>query len=206
MSHLLVLKSSSGGPTSVSNILVDEVVARYRELDPSTEVTERDLDANPLPHLTAAISGGVRGQAVTDAEIAARDVSDQLVAELKAADTIVIGAPMHNFSVPTSLRGWFDHVLRPGVTFGYSEAGPKGLITGKKAILAIARGGVYTEGPTKLLDHQEPYLRQLLGFMGVTDVDVVHAERIGFGPEAREASIAGARAHIAGLVGQRLAA
>ena len=206
MSHLLVLKSSPTGPVSVTNILLKEIVARHLELDPTTIVTERNLDAEPLPHLTAMNTDGVRGHAVTDTEIESRDLSDRLIAEIMAADTLVIGAPMHNFSVPTTLRAWFDHVLRPGVTFGYSEAGPKGLVTGKKAILALASGGLYSEGPTKLLDHQEPYLRQLLGFIGVTDVDVVRAEKIGFGPEAREASIAAARTHIAGLVSQRLAA
>jgi FMN-dependent NADH-azoreductase len=206
MSHLLVLNSTPSGAASVSGILVQEVIDRYRDLDPATVVTVRDLDADPLPHLTSKIIAGVRGQPVTETELAAREVSDALIAELLAADVVVIGAPMHNFSVPTALRAWFDHVLRPGVTFGYSEAGPKGLVEGKKAILALATGGLYSEGPTKLLDHQEPYLRQLLGFMGVTDVAVVRAEKIGFGPEAREAAIDGARADIARLVGHRRAA
>ncbi len=206
MSHLLVLNSTPSGAASVSSVLVQEIIDRHRALDPTTVVTERNLDTDPLPHLTSTIVSGVRGQPVSEAELAARDLSDALVAELLAADTIVIGAPMHNFSVPTTLRAWFDHVLRPGVTFGYSEAGPKGLVTGKKAILAIATGGFYSEGPAKPLDYQEPYLRQLLGFIGITDVAVVRAEKIGFGPEAREASIAAARAHIAGLVDQRQAA
>ena len=206
MSHLLVLKSSTSGPMSVSNLLVKEIVSRHLDLDPMTVVTEHNLALEPLPHLTAMNVDGVRGRALTGIEQEARELSDRLIAEILAADTIVIGAPMHNFSIPTTLRSWFDHVLRPGVTFGYSEAGPRGLVTDKKAILALATGGVYSEGPTKLLDHQEPYLRQLLGLMGVTDVDVVRAERIGFGSEAREASIADAQIAIAGLVGQRQAA
>ncbi|THD62568.1 NAD(P)H-dependent oxidoreductase [Phenylobacterium sp.] len=200
---LLVLKSSPTGPMSVSNTLVNEIVARHRELDPGVAVTERNLDAEPLPHLTAMNVDGVRAHAVTDTEIEAREVSDRLIAELFAADTLVIGAPMHNFSIPTTLRAWFDHVLRPRVTFGYSETGPKGLVTGKRAILALARGGPYVEGQP---DHQESYLRELLAFIGVTEVDVVHAGGTAFGPEARAASIAEAQTAIASLVGRRLAA
>ena len=203
MSHLLVIKSSPTGPTSVSNLLVNEIVARHLELDPRTIVTERNLDADPLPHLTSVNVDGVRAHAVTDTEIETRDLSDRLIAELKAADTVVIGAPMHNFSVPTTLRAWFDHVLRPQVTFGYSEAGPKGLVTGKKAILALSRGGPYIEG---VADHQEPYLRGLLAFIGITNVEVVRAGGTAMGPEAREASIAAAQSAIAGLVGRRAAA
>jgi len=203
MSRLLVIKSSPTGPTSVSNLLVNEIVARHLALDPSTVVTERNLDAEPLPHLTSMNVDGVRAHAVTEAEIETRGASDRLIAELFAADTVVIGAPMHNFSIPTTLRAWFDHVLRPQVTFGYSEAGPKGLVTGKKAILALSRGGPFIEG---LADHQESYLRGLLAFIGVTDVEVVRAGRTAMGPDARAASIAEAQAAIAGLVDQRLAA
>lgn len=203
MSHLLVIKSSPTGPTSVSNLLVDEIVARHLERDPTTVVTVRNLDANPPPHLTSLNVDGVRAQAVTDTEIETREASDQLIAELFAADTVVIGAPMHNFSIPTALRAWFDHVLRPQVTFGYSEAGPKGLVTGKTAILALSRGGPYLEGQG---DHQESYLRGLLAFIGVTDVEVVRAGRTAMGPDARAVAIADAKVAIAGLVGQRLAA
>jgi FMN-dependent NADH-azoreductase len=203
MSRLLVLKSSPTGPTSVSNLLVNEIVARHLELDPTTVVIERNLDREPLPHLTSMNVDGVRAHAVTDTEIETRGVSDDLIAELFAADTVVIGAPMHNFSIPTTLRAWFDHVLRPQVTFGYSETGPKGLVTGKKAILALSRGGPYIEG---LSDHQESYLRGLLAFIGITDVEVVRAGRTAMGPDARASSIADAKVAIAGLLDQRLAA
>ncbi len=203
MSNLLVLKSSSTGPTSVTNTLVNTFVARHREREPQVVVVERNLDRQPLPHLTIMNVDGVRSHAVTDIEVETSAVSSELIAELQAADTLVIGAPMHNFSVPTTLRAWFDHVLRPGVTFGYSEAGPKGLVTGKRAILILSRGGPYAEGVT---DHQESYLRELLAFIGITDVEVVRAGKTAFGPEARDASITEASTQIAGLVGQRLAA
>lgn len=200
MANILVLNSSSSAGDSVSRILVNDLVERLVAADPGAAVVRHDLAVRPVPHLTEDNVNGVRGEPSTAAEHEARALSDKLIAELKAADTIVIGAPMHNFSVPTTLRSWFDFVLRPGETFGYSEAGPKGLLTGKRAILAMARGGFYTEGPTQALDFQEPYLRQLLGFIGIHDVHVVHAEKIGFGPAARAAALDGARQRIAELV------
>lgn len=131
-------------------------------------------------HLTTATLAGVRGIASSAAEHQARALSDQLIAELRAADTIVIGAPMYNFSVPTGLRAWFDHILRAGETFSYSEAGPQGLIEGRRAIVVESRGGLYSEGPAQAADFQEPYLRFLLGFIGITDVTFIHAEKIGY--------------------------
>jgi len=114
---------------------------------------------------------------VTDAELTARTLSNELIAELRNADTIVIGAPMYNFSISTGLRAWFDYVLRAGETFSYSAAGPLGLLKGKRVIVIESRGGLYSEGPAKAIDFQEPYLRQLLGFMGLTDVAFIHAEK-----------------------------
>jgi FMN-dependent NADH-azoreductase len=150
------------------------------------------LHAAPIPHLTTTNLAGVRGVPTTDAELAARALSDQLIAELRTADTIVIGAPMYNFSIPTGLRAWFDYVLRAGETFSYSEAGPRGLLGGKRVIVIESRGGLYSEGPAQAIDFQEPYLRHLLGFMGLADVAFIRAEKIGFGPDAREAALIGA--------------
>jgi FMN-dependent NADH-azoreductase len=110
---------------------------------------------------------------------------------------------MYNFGIPSTLKAWFDHVLRAGVTFRYTENGPEGLVTGKKAFVIESRGGLYTEGPTQSLDSQEPHLRNLLGFIGITDVTFVRAEKLAFGPEAREHSIGAARAHLEqGILGQ----
>jgi FMN-dependent NADH-azoreductase len=199
MSNLLVLTSSLGGEASVSNLLVEHAVSEILARSPHARVVRRDLAVDTIPHLTPATVSGVRSVAETEAEHAARALSDILVAELKAADVIVIGAPMYNFSIPSTLKAWFDHVLRAGVTFSYSEAGPKGLLEGKRVIVVEARGGFYSEGPARAADFQEAYLRHLLGFMGLTDVTFVRAEKIGFGPEARDAAIAGARAEIAGM-------
>jgi FMN-dependent NADH-azoreductase len=199
MTNLLVLNSSLSGQGSVSNLLVEHTVAEILARSPNTHVVRRDLAVDTVPHLTPETVSGVRAEAVTDAELQARALSDTLIGELKAADVIVIGAPMYNFSIPTTLRSWFDHVLRAGVTFSYSEAGPQGLVTGKRVIVVESRGGLYSEGPAQALDFQEAYLRQLLGFMGLTDVTFVRAEKLGFGPEAREAAIAGAKTEIASL-------
>jgi FMN-dependent NADH-azoreductase len=196
MSTILVLNSSVSGDTSVSRILVEAAVSRLLEAEPGATVVQRDLGAAPVPHLTSSNLAGVRGVPATDAELAARVLSDQLLAELRAADTIVIGAPMYNFSIPTGLRAWFDYVLRAGETFSYSAAGPRGLLGGKRVIVIVSRGGLYSEGPAQAIDFQEPYLRHLLGFMGLADVAFIHAEKIGFGPDAREAALIGAKTKI----------
>jgi FMN-dependent NADH-azoreductase len=204
MNSLLVINTSAAGEGSVSRVLVDETVARLRSAHPEAKVTRRDLGVAPVPHLTVDTLNGVRGTPRTAAEIRARQLSDELIGELRAADTIVIGAPMYNFSVTTGLRAWFDYVLRAGETFSYSEAGPKGLLPGKRVIVIESRGGLYSEGPASAVDFQEPYLRHLLGFIGITDVTFIHAEKIGYGPEARSAAMAGASARIASLAAQPL--
>lgn len=197
MSNVLVLTSSLSGPASVSNQLVERTVAELRAANPGVQVTVRDLGGSPIPHLDGGTVAGVRAEPATDAERAARVLSDELVAELKRADTIVVGAPMYNFGIPSTLKTWFDYVLRAGVTFSYTEKGPVGLVEGKRAIVILSRGGAYSEGPAKLFDSQEPHLRTLFGFMGVTDVTFVRAESLAM---AAEQSIADARATIAQVV------
>lgn len=200
MSNILVLNSSVSGEASVSRLLVADAVTELTQRDPAAKLVFRDLAADPVPHLTPQTVAGVRAQATTPAEQAARALSDELIAELRAADTIVIGAPMYNFSIPTTLRSWFDHVLRAGETFSYSEAGPKGLLPGKKVIVVESRGGLYSEGPGQAIDFQEPYLRQLLGFIGLADdLTFIRAEKIGYGPDARDQALADSRAELANL-------
>lgn len=196
MKSLLVINSSAAREGSVSRTLVEEAVANLQEQDPFAEIVRRDLGENPVPHLTTHTLNGVRGTPQTHAEHRARELSDELIAELRDADTIVIGAPMYNFGVTTGLRSWFDYVLRAGETFSYSAAGPKGLLEGKRVIVIESRGGLYSEGPARAIDFQEPYLRHLLGFIGLTDVTFVRAEKIGFGSEARAASVQKAKLDI----------
>ncbi|ALJ39368.1 MULTISPECIES: FMN-dependent NADH-azoreductase [Azospirillum] len=197
MSTVLVLTSSVLGEASVSNRLVEEVVARLRSQEPDLHVIARDLGRNPLPHLTIDAAVALRGGDPANADQAeARALSDNLVAELKAAETVIIGAPMYNFGIPSTLKSWFDHVLRAGVTFQYSASGAAGLLTEKRAIVIESRGGLYSEGPAQAMDAQEPHLRALLGFMGITDVTFIRAERLALGAEAHEQAIGAARARI----------
>jgi FMN-dependent NADH-azoreductase len=205
MKSMLVINSSAARESSVSRELVEFAVDRLRQEAPQVHVTRRDLGEQPVPHLSVANLNGVRGTPATAAERDARALSDELIAELRAADTIVIGAPMYNFGVTTSLRAWFDHILRAGETFTYSAEGPRGLLGEKRVIVVESRGGLYSDGPAMAIDFQEPYLRHLLGFIGIRDVTFVHAEKIGYGPEARAAALSQARGQIAALVDADLA-
>lgn len=202
---ILAIDSSANGESSISRRLVEAAVTALVAADPAAVVVRRDLADAPVPHLTTATLAGVRGVPATAPEAATRALSDELIAELRAADIVVIGAPMYNFSVPTVLRSWFDHVLRAGETFRYSETGPVGLLTGKRAIVVESCGGLYSEGPAQTCDFQEPYLRHLLGFVGLSDVAFVRAEKVGFGPEAREAAVAAAVAELDALAGAAVA-
>ncbi len=199
MKSLLVINSSAAREGSVSRTLVEDTVARLQAAHSLAKVVRRDLGEQPVPHLTTDTLAGVRGTPTTAAERQARALSDELIAELRAADTVIIGAPMYNFGVTTALRAWFDHVLRAGETFSYSAAGPQGLLPGKRVIVIESRGGLYSEGPASAVDFQEPYLRHLLGFIGITDVTFVRAEKLGYGPEARATALAQAKSHIASL-------
>lgn len=205
MTKALILNSAVTGEASISNRLTGEFAARLRQRDPSVEIVTRDLGANPIPHLVPETVAGIRASAATDAERGALALSDELVAELRAADLLVIGAPMYNFGIASTLKSWFDYILRAGITFRYSEAGPEGLMKGKKAVVIETRGGLYSEGPGVASDSQEPHLKTLLGFMGITDVIFVRAEKLGFGPDAVSAAIDGAIAELNDFADSELA-
>lgn len=206
MKNILILASSAQGATSVSNRLIDDFAARLREAEPGVAIVRRDLGAEPPPHLTGETVHAIRGKEVeTDAEREAMALSDALVAELGEADLIVIGAPMYNFGMASTLKTWFDHVLRARVTFRYRDDGSvEGLVKGKKAIVVEARAGFYSEGEAAAADFQEPHIRFLLGFIGIDDVTFVRAEKLAFGPEAAEQAIAGAATQLSGLAGRQL--
>jgi FMN-dependent NADH-azoreductase len=202
MSAVLVLNSSATGPASVTRALVQDAVSRLRAQDPDLTVVTRDLGDAPVPHLDADGAAGIGpAEPGNEAQTRTRTLSDTLIGELREADTLVLGAPMYNFGIPSTLKAWFDHVLRAGVTFRYSEAGPEGLMTGKRAIVVVARGGLYSEGPAQAMDFQEPHLRTMLGFIGITDVTFVRAERLAFGPESREQSIGAAQVELDRVAG-----
>ena len=195
MKHLLVLRSSANGSVSVSNGLIDRFLEEIAERGGAYTVVDRDLDAEPIPHICSAGLAGI-GRPAPEMEAAkpVRALSDRLIGELKDADLILIGAPMYNFGIASTLKSWFDHVLRAGETFQYSEAGAQGLLKGKRAILFVARAGAYSDPPAAAMDYQLPYLKALLAFIGITDVDTIMAEGLAFGEEMANAAIANAMA------------
>jgi FMN-dependent NADH-azoreductase len=202
--NILIVSSSANGDASVSGGLAARFADAVRASDPGAHIVLRDVGANPLPHLTAETVAAIKGQPATEAEIEARALSDALVAELQGADVIVIASPMYNFGMSSTLKAWFDHVLRAGVTFRYTAAGPEGLLKGKKAVVIESRAGFYSEGPGAALDGQEPHIRTLLGFIGLDDVTYVRAEKLAFGPEAAEAAIAEAGEALGLFAGETL--
>ena len=205
MQNILLVTSSAQARDSVSNRLSDAFAAQLQALHPEATIVRRDVGAEPLPHLTADTVGGIRrAEPVTEAEKASRRLSDVLVAELQAADFIVIASPMYNFGISSTLKSWFDHVLRAGLTFRYTENGPEGLLKGKRAVVIESRAGLYSEGPAAVMDGQEPHLRAMLGFVGLDDVTFVRAERLAFGPDAAEASVSAALAELAEIAGSQL--
>jgi FMN-dependent NADH-azoreductase len=201
MSTVLVLTSSALGAASVSNQLVQDAITQLVLQDLQLRVFTRDLGGKPIPHLTIDSANALRGaEPANAAQAAAQALSDELIAELKAADTLVIGAPMYNFGIASTLKTWFDYVLRAGITFKYSESGPVGLLEGKRVIVIETRGGLYSEGPAQVMDSQEPHLRNLLSFMGITNVKFFRAEKLAFGPEARAQAINIARGQLAEVI------
>jgi len=178
MKNILFVESSPRGSESFSQKVAQSVVNDLKARHPEAKVVVRDLAANPPPHVGLPFITGMYAPAEhrTPDQAQAIALSDALIDELFAADTIVIAVPMHNFTLPSTLKAWIDHVARAGRTFNYGAHGPEGLLKGKRAILVLARGGVYSSGPTKPLDFQEPYLRAVLRFLGITDVQVVHVE------------------------------
>lgn len=182
MSKVLVLKSSILAGYSQSNQLADLFIAEWKAAHGSDEITVRDLAMNPIPVLDGELVGALRPSdaTLTPRQQEALDLSNELIAEIQAHDTIVITAPMYNFKIPTQLKNYFDLVARAGVTFRYSENGPEGLITGKKVVVISSRGGIHKDTPSDLLT---PYLKLFLGFLGMSDVEFVFAEGIAYGPE-----------------------
>ena len=184
----LQINTSLFGPNGQSSTLASEFVA---SLGGKTLV--RDLANEPVPHLDAARFGAflAKPQERTPAQQAVVDYSDALVAELKAADTLIIGLPMYNFALPSTLKAYFDHIARAGVTFKYTDKGAVGLLTGKKAYLVVARGGVYGEAHA-----HTSYVRDFLAFLGITDVECIYAEGLAVSSASKDTGLAKARRQI----------
>ncbi|TOQ75744.1 FMN-dependent NADH-azoreductase [Vibrio parahaemolyticus] len=194
MSRVLALKSSILGDYSQSNKLVEDFIKNVDQ----DKLTVRDLTANPLPVLDFAVATALRAtEDLSQEQQAVVDLSDTLIEEVKAADTLVIAAPMYNFTIPTQLKNWIDLIARAGVTFKYTENGVQGLIEGKKAIVVTTRGGIHKDSPT---DNVTPYLRTVLGFVGITDVEFVYAEALNMGEDAASKGISDAQSQLATMV------
>ncbi|CAN7278266.1 FMN-dependent NADH-azoreductase [Neorhizobium sp. LjRoot104] len=195
MSSILLVTSSPRGDDSLSSKVAHDLANELSARDNGTSVVHRDLGANPIPHLDSVTTSAIRKPAAdrSPAEAAAADYSDKLVAELLAADTLVIATGLINFNIYSTLKSWIDNVARAGQTFRYTAEGPEGLATGKKVYIVLASGGVYSQGPAIGMNHAVPYLTTVLGFMGMKDVEVIYVEGLAFGPEAAEKAIATAQ-------------
>ncbi|HEY8896767.1 MAG TPA: NAD(P)H-dependent oxidoreductase [Niastella sp.] len=178
MKKILNIVSSLKGDMSFSNKLSGAIIDKLLTVYPGSKVQTRDLAKEPLPHL----EGSQLAAFFTPAELRTEEHreairnSDEAVKELMAADIIVIGVPLYNFGIPSALKAWVDHIARAGVTFSYADGTPKGLVTNKKVYLAIASGGIYSEGPMQSYDFTEPFLKKALGFIGMNDITTFRVE------------------------------
>lgn len=184
---LLHVDSSVLGDNSASRRLTAAIVAYLRAEHPGITIVRRDLAAQTLPHFTPVLAESHPCVARN------REILDEFL----AADIVVIGAPMYNFTIPSQLKAWIDRILTAGKTFRYTESGPEGLAAGKRVIVASARGGIYSNGPATAIDFQEPYLRHVFGFIGIHEIEFVRAEGLNLGEAQREAAMARAHAQIA---------
>lgn len=183
---LLHLDSSALGANSITREISAAIVARWQDALPELSVEYRDLDAQPIPHLT--------GRSLAKADPAEAEDAEAVMQQFLDADVVVIGTPFYNFGIPSTLKAWVDRVAVAGRTFRYTDAGPEGLAGGKRVIIASGRGGLY--GDVNPADFQESYLRHVFGFLGVTDLEIVRAEGVAYSPEHRSDALAAAHASI----------
>ncbi len=186
---LLHIDSSSLGGNSVSRQLTKRIVAQWRASHPGTVVEYLDLATDAPSHLGADSLGfrtGPSAGGLSEVQRRENEISEKLVSQFLAADVVVIGAPMYNFSIPSQLKAWIDRIAQAGRTFKYTDKGPQGLAGGKSIIVASSRGGVYSTNPALAgLDHQESYLKTVFGFFGIAEVQFVRAEGIAMGDAAK---------------------
>jgi len=199
--NVLQINSSARTTGSHSTRLAGDIVQRLGD----ATLTVRDLGKQPLPALDEAALGALFTPADqrSPAQSARVAQDDAVIAEVQAADVLVLGVPMYNFGVPAALKNWIDAIARAGVTFKYTDKGPVGLLTGKKVYVALARGGLYRDTPA---DSQVPYLKAVLGFLGMTDVQFFYAEGLAMGPEAEQKALASATAQIDAAFAETVAA
>jgi FMN-dependent NADH-azoreductase len=201
---LLHIDSSALGGNSISRQLSKSIVRQWRDAHPGTVVEYLDLAVDTPTHLASDSLGiklGYEDASLTEAQRRENEISERLVSQFLAADVVVIGAPMYNFSIPTQLKAWIDRIAQAGRTFTYTDKGPQGLAGGKQVIIASTRGGAYANIPALAgMDHQESYLQAVLGFFGITDVRIVRAEGLAMGDEARAQGLGAAELAIKAAV------
>ena len=199
MTRLLHIDSSPLGAASASRQLSRKAVAEWTAAQPAITVEYLDLAVDAPSHLDMDSLGfrlGIDSPDLTPAQKRENAVSEKLVSQFLAADVVVIGAPMYNFSIPSQLKAWIDRIAQAGRTFRYTADGPEGLAKGKTVIVVSTRGGLYAGLPGEAMDHQESYLKSLFGFLGVTDVRFVRAEGLAMGDEAKARALAAADVQI----------
>ncbi len=192
MTNLLVINSSPNPDASVSRKLTEHFAESWQQAHPGSSVVTRDVGLTPPPHLDQAIIGAyyTSEDARSDEQKTLLSLSDSIIEEVRNADVIVIGSPMHNFGVTSGLKTWIDHLARVGETFNYSENGPVGTLGGRPVFVLTARGGAYSKpSPVNAMDSQEPYLKTTLGFVGLDDVTFIHAEGVAGGTDGIDAAI-----------------
>lgn len=196
MTTILQLNSAARSQGANSTLLAGELAAKLQAANPGAKLVLRDLLTDALPHLDDSILGAffTPAEQRTPEQAAVSARSDALIAELQAADVVIIGAPMYNFGISSQLKTYFDWIARAGVTFQYTANGPEGLVKGKKAYIVSARGGKYVGTP---FDSQTPHIKAFLGLIGITDVEFIYAEGLNMGPDAAGAALASAREAIA---------
>ena len=206
--RILHIDSSITGSNSVSRRLTAQAVKTLQQAHPEAVVDYLDLVANPIPHFGPQSLGVRTGQAAsTEAERQENAISEAMVSQFLAADVVVIGAPFYNFTIATQLKAWFDRIAQAGRTFRYTANGPEGLASDKRVIVISSRGGMYsTSDAGNAMEHQESYIKVMLGFMGVTDVTIIRAEGLALGDEPKAQAIAAAEAQIPALVAEPVTA
>ena len=207
--NILCLTSSPRRDTSYSSLVAMRVLRELRQVYPEATVTIRDLARNPLAHIDedfAIATRSVAGARTDRQREQCWSIRTLLIEELFNADAIVIAASMINFGMPSTLKAWIDHVVRPGRTFRYTQNGTQGLVRGRRAILVLTRGSIYSVGPLRAAEHDESYLRSVLAFIGITDVQSIVAEGLALGPEIAERSIDAAMRRAGAVAGVLAAA
>ncbi|WP_349970042.1 FMN-dependent NADH-azoreductase [Pseudomonas caspiana] len=199
MPSILIIESSARQQESVSRQLTQQFISHWRAAHPTDQIIIRDVGFNPIPHMDANLLGGWTKPAGERSykEQVCLERSDELTNELLAADILVIAAPMYNFGIPSTIKAWLDHVIRPGMTFKYTPTRTQGLLTGKRAVVLTARGGFHADDNS---DHQEPYLRQVMSFIGIHDVTFIHAEGINLSSNFREKGMQNAASLLARII------